>query len=264
MELSGNDAAFVLPRADLDLVTRAMVFGLTLNGSATCIAPRRCFVLAEFGADLEARLVAAIRELQPIIVPRATAEKLTELVADAVQHGGRVITGAGPVVLPGDGPDVVRMLPVLIAGARPPMQILDADIFAPVITLLSVSDLDEAVRLNEQCPYALGASIFGPEPTARALAVRVNVGTVTINDVIAPTGDPRLTFGGRKNSGFGTTRGPEGLLDMTQPKSVIVHHGNFRPHFDPPHSATATCSSIIFWPSTAPPSQADSAASSAR
>ena len=54
-----------------------------------------------------------------------------------------------------------------------------------------------------------------------------------MNDVIVPTADPRLPFGGRKHSGFGVTRGAEGLLEMTVLKCVTVRRGRFRPHLDP-------------------------------
>ena len=84
-------------------------------------------------------------------------------------------------------------------------------------------------------PYALGASVFGPLDAARRVAGRLEVGCRVINDVIAPTGDPRLPFGGRRASGFGVTRGAEGLLELTAPKVITVSRSKFRPAFDPPH-----------------------------
>ena len=59
---------------------------------------------------------------------------------------------------------------------------------------------------------------------------------VVINDLIAPTADPRVPFGGRGDSGFGVTRGAEGLLEMTVLKSVIHRRDRFRPHYDPPRA----------------------------
>jgi hypothetical protein len=57
---------------------------------------------------------------------------------------------------------------------------------------------------------------------------------VTINDLIVPTADPRMPFGGVKASGFGSTRGEEGLLEMTFPHVVAIRRGSARPHFDEP------------------------------
>jgi len=100
------------------------------------------------------------------------------------------------------------------------------DLLVPVAS--AVEALDHAAR----SPYALGASIFGPEAAARALARRVRAGVVTINDVIVPTADPRLPFGGRGESGFGLTRGAEGLLELTAVKVVATRRGRWLPHLE--------------------------------
>src|SRR5262249_10943442 len=93
--------------------------------------------------------------------------------------------------------------------------------------------LDDALRMNEQCPYGLGASIF-TRSTARAdeLAPRLKTGVVTINDVIVPTAHPATPFGGRGDSGYGVTQGAEGLLGMTVQQVVSVRGGTYRPHYD--------------------------------
>jgi delta 1-pyrroline-5-carboxylate dehydrogenase len=96
-------------------------------------------------------------------------------------------------------------------------------------------DLEAALRTND-CPYGLGASIFSrDEAAARELAARLNVGVVTINDLVLPTADARLPFGGRNRSGFGSTRGAEGLLELTVPKVVTVSRSKSRFAFEPPH-----------------------------
>ena len=102
------------------------------------------------------------------------------------------------------------------------MRIAQSDIFAPVLSIFDVPDVDAAIAAHAPCPYALTAAIFGPESEARALASRLPVGTVLINDLIVATADPRVSFGGRKASGFGVTRGREGLLEMTALKTVVV------------------------------------------
>jgi len=86
--------------------------------------------------------------------------------------------------------------------------------------------------VHEACPYALTASIFGEEREARLLAEMLTAGTVTINDLIVPTVDPRVPFGGRRGSGFGVTRGAEGLLEMTAAKTIAVRSGRSTRHFD--------------------------------
>ncbi|HLH02086.1 MAG TPA: aldehyde dehydrogenase family protein [Bryobacteraceae bacterium] len=92
---------------------------------------------------------------------------------------------------------------------------------------------EEALALAAESPFALGASVFGPQAQAEALARRVRAGVVVVNDMIAPTADPRVTFGGRGKSGFGRTRGAEGLRELTTPKVVIVQRAKRLRHLEP-------------------------------
>ncbi len=214
VELSGNDAVFVLPGADLELVASCLAYGLRLNAGATCIAPRRVFVLAEMAERLEAELTRKLAGMEaPPMGPR-----LAGLVSAALAEGARL----------------VRERPVVLAAARPEMALLVEDVFAPWLAIVPVAGPDAALAAAAQCPYALGASVFGPETAARAFATRVHAGSVCVNDVIVPTADPRLPFGGRGRSGFGATRGEDGLLEMTAAKAISVRRGRFRPHLHAP------------------------------
>lgn len=227
MELSGNDAVFVLPGADVEEVARALAFGLRLNGSATCIAPRRVFVPRGMAAELEAALGRHVASIPPAPVPAPTMRRLAALARDAVANGARPLSG-----LPDEHESEIA--PLVLADARPGIALLREELFAPVLSLVPVRDMEEALAGAALSPYALGASVFGPVAEARALALRLDAGTVTVNDLIVPTADPRLPFGGRHASGWGVTRGAEGLLEMTQVKAICVRTGRQRPHFDPP------------------------------
>jgi acyl-CoA reductase-like NAD-dependent aldehyde dehydrogenase len=225
LELSGCDAAIVRADADLDLVTRALAFGLRFNGSATCIAPRRVFVAEPLAAELEARLARVVSAIPPCRVePRAAALAL-RLAAEALEAGARLVAGE---LRPRE-----ELAPLVLAGARPGMRLLEEDLFAPVLALVAVSGDEEAIAAERSCPYALGAAVFGNEAAARALARRLRAGCVVVNDLLAPTADPRLAFGGRGRSGYGVTRGAGGLLEMTALKVVAVRRGRQRLHFDP-------------------------------
>lgn len=227
MELSGNDAVFVLPGADCGLVARALDFGLRFNGSATCIAPRRVFVARAQAAELEARLAPLLCHIEPVTPDARTLSRVRELYADAVAKGARPLT---PLPAPGT-PDLG---PVVVCDARADLALLREELFAPVLSIVPVRDMDEALEVAQSSPYALGASVFGPERAAMELAARVDAGSVTVNDLIVPTADPRLPFGGRRQSGWGVTRGAEGLLEMTQIKTVSVRRYGPRPHLAPP------------------------------
>lgn len=222
VELSGSDAVFVLPGADLPLVARCLAYGLRLNGGATCIAPRRVFVPRAMAPALERALLELVPSVPAANVPPGVAAKLDRLLADATAAGARLCTPAGPG------------LPTVLADADPAMELLQTDVFAPWLALVPVVDPAAALDMAAACPFALGASVFGPEEAAVAFAAGVRAGSVCVNDLIVPTADPRLPFGGRGRSGFGVTRGVEGLLAMTAPKAVSVRRGWFRPHLAAP------------------------------
>lgn len=225
MELSGCDACVVLDGADVDRLVRSLVFGLRFKGSATCIAPRRIYGPHTLLADVERRLVDQVRTVAPRPLDRAAADRVRACVVDAVASGARLVAGD-----PAEGD---RFRPVVIADARTEMAIAREDLFAPIVALFPVEGEDAAVVAANACPYALGASVFGPSAAALRIAERLAVGCVTIDDVIAPTGDPRLPFGGRGASGFGVTRGAEGLLEMTAIKAIAVRRGTMVQHLDP-------------------------------
>ncbi len=230
VEASGSDAVFVLPGADIPMVADALAYGLRLNGGATCIAPRRVFVAQALAAELEAAITRSFSALEPIPISAACRRQLGPLIAEAELAGCRFIP---------DKPDLSAQAvpPLAVADATAALGLLRADLMSPVLSLVAVADESAALDAAAACPYALGAAVFGPEPEARRLAERIDAGTVTINDLIVPTADPRLPFGGRHLSGFGTTRGDQGLLEMTSIKTVSLRRGKFRPHFEPSHSA---------------------------
>ena len=132
----------------------------------------------------------------------------------------------------------------MLSDVRPDMPVAQLDTFAPVLSIIAVDCDHEAITIANASRFGLGASVFSrDELAAKALASRLNAGIVTINDVIVPTADPRIPFGGRKQSGFGVTRGAEGLLEMTQPKVIQVRRGQERRHFD---VGLMNCSSGLF------------------
>jgi aldehyde dehydrogenase (NAD+) len=125
------------------------------------------------------------------------------------------------------------MRPKVVADARPEMALCHEASFAPVMAVLPFDTLDDALRMDAHCPYALGASVFTGSPAAVAeWAGRLRAGTVSVNDVVVPTAHPATPFGGAGESGWGVTQGEEGLLEMTVPQVVSVRGGRYRPHYD--------------------------------
>jgi acyl-CoA reductase-like NAD-dependent aldehyde dehydrogenase len=225
VELSGADAIFVMPSADLRRVAKAVAFGLRLNGGAVCMSPRRLLASATTLTALKPLLESELAKIPEITLDAKTADRLGSMMDDARAEGA--------IVLGEFQPRAQR--PVVIDQANARMAIAHSDIFAPVISLLRAESMLHALDLYAQCPYALTAAIFcgkSEAKKARTLASMLKAGTVLINDVIAPTADPRVPFGGRGASGYGVTRGAEGLLEMTAVKTLLIRRGEGTRHLD--------------------------------
>jgi acyl-CoA reductase-like NAD-dependent aldehyde dehydrogenase len=226
LELSGCDAQIVLEDADVTLAARAAWFGCTINRGQTCIAVRRSFIhRSVYPAFCEALRIQA--KPQPMkLALAAQADHAQRLVANAVAEGGRLLLEPAPAH---DG----SCAPAVVIDARPEMALCRESTFAPVLAVLPFDSIDDALRMERSCPFALGASIFTRNPSFhQRLAGRLRAGVVTINDVVVPTAHPATPFGGRGDSGWGVTQGEEGLLEMTVPQTVSVRAGTFRPHYD--------------------------------
>lgn len=230
LELSGMDAAVICADADLKLAAGALVFGLSLNAGATCIAPRRLFVDAQVAEPFREALREAARHRPstdaPLKSPRELVDALTTELARTPPWIGTGNVGGlrTPLIceVPGDSP------------------LWQQEWFAGIALVARVRDEAEAVQRAQASPYALGASVFSRDTAAaRRLAAQLPAGVVTINDLIVPTADPRLPFGGRGRSGFGVTRGLEGLVEMTVPKVVSLRRGRWRPHYEPETAGAA-------------------------
>lgn len=227
MELSGCDAVVTLPGHDRGRLLDALRFGVCFNSGATCIAPRRLLICSGDAPELVAQLAQQLRDVPAMTVHPAAREKTADMIAAALAEGAHDILGHfDESALRQHG----GLRPVLLGDVTSQHAIASADVFAPVLCVMRATSVDDAVDTINASDYRLAASVFGPAAEAKRVAAELDVGTVTINDLIAPTADPRLPFGGRGQSGFGVTRGREGLLAMTTAKVVCTRHGRFLPH----------------------------------
>jgi aldehyde dehydrogenase (NAD+) len=233
VELSGADAIVVTPSADLKQVARAVAFGLRLNGGAVCMSPRRLFATPTTISALRPLLHAELAKVPGVALDAGTSTRLRAMLDDAA--------GAGAEVHGKFTPDAQQ--PLLVDRAAANMAVTRSDIFAPVLSLIEAESMMHVPALYALCPYALTVSIFcdrGSEKKARALGTMLNAGTLLINDIIAPTADPRVPFGGRGASGYGVTRGAEGLLELTAVKTVLIRRGGVMLHLDATRDEDAT------------------------
>ncbi|MGL6097067.1 MAG: aldehyde dehydrogenase family protein [Fimbriiglobus sp.] len=218
LELSGVDAVFVLADADVRLAARSAWYGATLNSGQTCMACRRVFV----HSDVYERFVTELRPLveatsPPKLVTPGQAAHAAELRTDATAAGCEVV---------GNGPTAVL-------GATPELRLFREASFAPLLGVARFATEADVLRTDAGCPFGLAAAVFTADPAAAdRIARQLRVGAVVVNDVIVPTAHPATPFGGRGQSGWGSTQGEDGLLAMTVPQVVTHRSGTFRPHVD--------------------------------
>ena len=227
MELGGSDPFIVFEDADLDEAVRVGVLARCQNSGQSCIAAKRFLVqrevwdpfLEKFSAAMEAMTVGDPLAAEVRIGPLARAdlrESLARQVAESLAGGARALCGAER--LPGPGYFYPPTVLVDVVQGSPAA---DEELFGPVATLIPFGDEAEAVGLANRTAYGLGASLWtASADRARRLAGQVEAGAVFVNGMVKS--DPRLPFGGVKDSGFGRELSREGILEYVNLKTVWI------------------------------------------
>ena len=227
LELGGKDPAIVCKDADLDRAARGIVWGAFLNAGQTCASVERVYVEEEVAERFVAKVVEETRRLRlgdPAVpttdVGPMALERQRRIVIDHVEdaraRGARVLVGGETP--PGPG---YFYPPTVLTEVDHSMRIMREETFGPVLPIMSVPSLDEAIRLANDSEYGLTASGWTRDPeTARKLQEQLQAGVVTINDCVSSFGEPTAPWGGVKQSGIGRTHGLAGLREMVQVKYV--------------------------------------------
>jgi acyl-CoA reductase-like NAD-dependent aldehyde dehydrogenase len=227
LELGGKDPAVVCRDADLDRAARGIVWGAFLNAGQTCASVERVYVERPVADAFIARVVAETKKLRQgdpreaeVDVGPLTMERQREIVEghveDARARGARILTGGGKP--PGGG---FFYPPTVLTNVDHSMKIMREETFGPVLPIMAVDSVDEAIRLANDSDYGLTASGWTRDPaTARRLQSELQAGVVTINDHASSYGEPTAPWGGVKASGIGRTHGLAGLREMVQVKYV--------------------------------------------
>jgi succinate-semialdehyde dehydrogenase/glutarate-semialdehyde dehydrogenase len=227
LELGGSDPFVVLADADPEKVARAAVAARTLNSGQSCIAAKRFIVDGSIAARFETALAGAMDALvvgDPLdeatkVGPLARedlVEDLHDQVERAVAAGARLVTGGRRL----DGPGFFYA-PTVLADVEPGNPAFDEETFGPVAPVIRARDTEHAVELANRSPFGLGASLWsGDAEAAAALVPRIEAGSVFVNGIVKS--DPRLPFGGVKDSGYGRELSAFGLREFVNVKTVWI------------------------------------------
>ncbi|GGB80083.1 aldehyde dehydrogenase [Marinobacterium zhoushanense] len=230
LELGGNDAAIVLPDADLDKLAAEIFAAAFHNNGQTCACLKRLYVHESLYDDLCRRLAVLAKqvkvgngfedgtELGPL-QNEAQLKVVEDLVARSREEGGQIL--AGGERLPGDG---FFFQPTIVAGLSNGNALVDSEQFGPVLPVIQYATVDEAVRMANDSPNGLGGSVWGSDVgAAESVARQLECGTVWINGHGGI--QPDAPFGGIKESGFGVEFGRYGLEECTSIQTLKIHRG---------------------------------------
>lgn len=229
LELGGNDAAIVLPDADLDKVVPDLFWAAFRNSGQICIAAKRLYVHADIYDRFRDRFVALAKtvkvgngaeegtKLGPV-QNAAQYKRVLSLVEDCRAQGHTFLTGADGAGHNEPG----YFVPVTIIDNPPDdSRIVKEEPFGPIVPLLKYSDEVEVIARANDSPYGLAGSVWSGDPErALKVAEQLDTGTVWINEAQYMT--PFQPFGGHKQSGLGVESGADGLLEYTNTQVITV------------------------------------------
>jgi succinate-semialdehyde dehydrogenase/glutarate-semialdehyde dehydrogenase len=228
LELGGSDPYLVLEDADLELAAETCVASRLINSGQSCIAAKRFIVVEEVRARFEELFVEKMRARKmgdPLaagieVGPQARHDLRDELHAQverSLAKGARALLGGKAPQGPG-----AFYPPTVLSGVAKGMPAYDEELFGPVAAVIAVRDEAEAVRVANDSPFGLGAAVFTRDAARgeRIAAAGLEAGSCFVNSFVKS--DPRLPFGGIKESGYGRELSSFGIREFVNVKTVYV------------------------------------------
>ena len=227
LELGGSDPFVVMASANLEDAVSTAVKARIVNNGQSCIAAKRFIIHDKIAGEFEKRFVAAMEALKvgdpmnestdigPLAMPQIIND-IEKQVQRSVAAGAKLLTGGKRIGTRGNfyAPTVLSNIPHDAPAAC-------EETFGPVASLFNVRDVDEAIRLANDTPFGLGASVWTRDrDEAARLIDGIESGQVFVNAMVAS--DPRVPFGGVKHSGFGRELGVYGIREFVNIKTVWV------------------------------------------
>ena len=227
LELGGSDPFIVMPSANLETAVATAVDARIQNNGQSCIAAKRFIVAEPIADEFERKFVARMEALRigdPFnentqLGPLANADAVTSLDADVkktIAAGARLLTGGAPLKRPGNfyAPTVLTNIPKDSPAYK-------EEFFGPVASIFRVKNVDQAIQIANDSRFGLGASAWTNDPAETERFINeIEAGMVFINKMVAS--DPRIPFGGVKQSGHGRELGVHGIREFVNIKTVWI------------------------------------------
>jgi acyl-CoA reductase-like NAD-dependent aldehyde dehydrogenase len=232
LELGGKDPMIVLEDADVELAAQAAVWGGMFNAGQMCVSVERVYVLEPVYDAFVAAAVAAVEKLKVgagegshfgSMIDQSQVEVTDRHVRDAVAAGARALTG-------GKRNEGNFYPPTVLVDVDHSMSCMTEETFGPTLPIMKVSSVAEAVRLANDSPYGLSASVFsGDMNRAKDVALQLDAGAVNINDGVASLMCITAPMGGWKDSGIGArVGGADGMRKYCRQETVVTPRTSVR------------------------------------
>jgi len=228
LELGGSDPAIVLEDADLALATSACSSARLSNAGQSCIAPKRFIVHHSVYDEFTNLVVEQFKNAKigdPMdsdtdigpLAKRKFVDDIHNQVRESIKKGAKLLTG-GDISELGEN----FYMPTVIGDVKPNSPAWDEELFGPVASIIPAKDEEEAIKIANDTSFGLGASIFTQdiEKGERIAEQELQAGSCFVNDFVRS--DPRLPFGGIKESGYGRELGLYGLRELVNIKTIVV------------------------------------------
>ncbi|HZN89662.1 MAG TPA: succinic semialdehyde dehydrogenase, partial [Thermoleophilaceae bacterium] len=230
LELGGKDPMIVCADADLERAANAAVHYSMQNAGQTCISTERVYVEEPIYQDFVRRVTEKVNGLRQgapggpgsvdlgAVIHPPQSDIVERHVADAVERGARVLTGGNRRDQGGHYYE-----PTVLVDVDHSMACMQEETFGPTVPIMKVRDADEAVKLANDSPFGLAASVWTKDASkGERLARRLEAGAVTVNDAQINYVALELPMGGWKESGFGTRHGAAGIRKYTKMQTLLV------------------------------------------
>lgn len=227
LELGGKDAMVVLADADVERAANAAVWGGVANSGQMCISVERCYVEAPVYEDFVGRVVEKVKELRQgqddqsyrydvgCLANDKQLEIVERHVTEALEQGAKALTGGSR------GPTGTFFEPTVLVEVNHSMSCMREETFGPTLPIMKVSDEEEAVRLANDSPYGLSATVWS-KGRGEQVARRLEAGAVNVNDMFTNLFTLPLPQAGWKQSGIGARNGGAyGIRKYCRPQAIV-------------------------------------------